>query len=201
VSARHDLIALGASLLSTEQLVSIAVRGLSEDEVRSACRALALFGDARVAALAAHKAGPRLLAMLELGRRACLREVHAATRVRGVADAARLLRPLLDAEGSALAVLALDERMRLARAWCAPSGAASALVRGALRAGAARLIVGRAVAGAAVPASGDVDRALEVARVAHAVEGGLVDWIVLGDDGAASLVRLGVIEGHEARYR
>jgi DNA repair protein RadC len=200
MSARHAFV-LSASLLSDKQLVSMVLGGQSEAEIEQACRALSLFGDARTRALEDHRAGARVLAAIELGRRACLREIGSRGRVRGVGDAARALAPLLCSEDASFGVLVLDERMRLARAFSCARAAPGALLKRALACGGARVIVARRAAGAAVPTSLDVDEALALARAARAIECALVDWLVLGEDGAASLARLGLIEEGDVRWR
>lgn len=198
--------------MSQEQLVCRVVRGLQADEVRAACRALALSGDARTRALRDHRAGDRLLAALELGRRACLAPTQVRRRLRGPADAAALMRPLLagvtpspssSAPSSVhvLALLSLDVRMRVVAADVLAPSTPGVVLRRTLSLGANRALVGRVTAGPAVPRSDDVDAALELLRAARLVDCCLVDWIILGDDGTASLARLGLLEPGDARYR
>src|SRR5688572_29222250 len=112
----RDLCALGASSLPTKDLLAIALRRRDDDELREAERALSLYGGARDAALRAMKAGPQLLAVVELGRRAWMLPSPAGRRVRAPVDVAAVVAPRVletDANASTLASSHTDERVWL----------------------------------------------------------------------------------------
>lgn len=203
----RDLCALGAASLPTKDLLAIALKRRDDDELREAERALSLHGAARDAALRAMKAGPQLLAVVELGRRAWMLPSPAGRRVRAPVDVAAVVAPrALAPEGDAAGLhahawlLALDTRLTLARVVALPVDK-SALLRAALAAGTSRLIVAFTRAARAVPTTDDarfVDELLSAARV---VGVSVLDVVILGDDGFSSLARLGLVPPADPRYR
>ncbi len=196
-----DLCALGAATLPTRDLVGVLLRGRAgDDELVAAERALALVGPARDAALRAHKAGPQLLAAVELGRRAWMLPSPAARRVRGPVDVAAIVAPRACLDDDGLWVLALDVRLTLARCERVRP-APGEVLRSALAAGASRVVVAARRPARAVPDSRDEDLAERLRRAGALVGVAVVDFVILGDDGFSSLVRLGLVTPVEARYR
>jgi hypothetical protein len=142
------------------------------------------------------RAAAALLAAVELGRRAWQLPSARGRRVRGPADVAAIARPHLEDGGL---VLALDVRMRVARiaSVMAPIDALQVTVG----AGCARFVVAYALGGSAVPSPAHVDAATRMQEAARVVGVACVDAVLLGDDGHASLVRLGLMSASEPRYR
>lgn len=202
----RDLCVLSASSLPTKDLLALALRRRDDDELRDVERALSLYGSARDAALRAMKAGPQLLAVVELGRRAWMLPSPAGRRVRAPVDVAAVVAPrVLTATDGALTpdhvwLLALDARLTLARLVVLPADPA-ALLRAALVAGTSRLVVARTRPARAVPTSDDARFVERLLTAAGAVGVTVVDVVILGDDGFSSLSRLGMVPHADPRYR
>jgi hypothetical protein len=195
--------ALGASLLSVRELVNVVTRGrLDAAALDDVARAFDLWGPARDLALRRSKAGPELLAAVELGKRAWLTPPPAGRRVRGPADIAAIVRPRALFDSDALWVVALDLRLTVARVLAVEkeSAPASAL-HAALSAGAACLIVAELRPSAAVPSRQDASDIARLAAAAALCGVSLLDHVMLGDDGIASALRLGLLSGGDPRYR
>lgn len=182
-----DLCALGARALSTRALVHQLV---GADDVDAAVAALALHHRARDAALLDLKGGPRLLAALELGRRAWLHPPPIGARVTGPVDAVAAVAARLVDDARAI-VIALDVRGRVARVVHIDDDVHA--LQTILGAGCTRGLVVEKVERAAVPAGADVDRALGVKARGVAVGVDVVDHVLVGDDGFCSLLRLGLL--------
>ena len=196
----NDLCALGASSLPTKDLVDILLRGrVADDDLRAAERALALTGPAREAALRDHRAGPQLLAAVELGRRAWMLPSPAGRRVRSPVDVAAIVAPRGTDDGGVVA-LSLDVRLTVARLEHVEKDA-GAVLRSVLGAGCRRVIVAEKRAARAIPTGDDEDFADRLHKAAALVGVGVVDHVILGDDGFCSLLRLGLIASSDARYR
>jgi DNA repair protein RadC len=203
----RDVCALGASSLPTKDLLALALRRRDDDELREAERALSLHGAARDAALRAMKAGPQLLAVVELGRRAWMLPSPAGRRVRAPVDVAAVVAPRALSAGAQerpdeelVWLLALDARLTLARLVAVPAEP-RALLRGALVVGASRIVVACTRPARAVPTSDDA-RFVEALLVAARTVGvSIIDVVILGDDGFASLSRLGMVPHADPRYR
>lgn len=212
----RDLCALGASSLPLKDLLALALRRNprnDDDELRHAERALALYGGARDAALRELRAGPQLLAIVELGRRAWMLPSPAGRRVRAPADVAAIVAPRVSssadenqhgqAPGQApghVWLLALDARLTLARLAALPREP-SALLRAALSAGTSRIVVAMTRPARAVPTAADARFVEDLHAAARIVGVALVDVVLLGDDGFASMLRLGMVPPADARYR
>ena len=202
----RDLCALGASSLPTKNLLAMALRRRDDDELRDAERALSLYGSARDAALRAMKAGPQLLAVVELGRRAWMLPSPAGRRVRAPVDVAAVVAPRVHTatdgaiDDDHVWLLALDARLTLARVVALPANPA-ALLRAALVAGTSRLVVARTRPARAVPTSDDARFVEQLLTAADAVGVTIVDVVILGDDGFSSLARLGMVPHADPRYR
>lgn len=194
----EELCAIGANTMPTKDLVAILTGG-RDDEVVEAEHALALAGPPRDAALRALHAGPRLLAAVELGRRAWMFPSPAGRRIRSPVDVAAVVAPRAEPDGS-LWVLSLDVRLTLARLERTDALPGNVL-RSALSAACRRTIVATRRANRAVPDSADEDLALRIAGAAAVVDVGVVDFVILGDDGFCSLLRLGLLPAADARYR
>ena len=111
-----DLRVLGARSLPSRTLVRlVAGSGPDDDAIDTATAALHLADATREAVLLESPAGPRLLAALELGRRAAAHRSPAKTRIVGPGDAVAALSSRLMGDGRWW-LLALDVRLRVARA-------------------------------------------------------------------------------------
>ena len=205
-NTQRDLAALGASSLPTKDLLALALRRRDDDELREAERALSLHGAARDAALRAMKAGPQLLAVVELGRRAWMLPSPAGRRVRAPVDVAAVVAPralsadAADASTDHVWLLALDARLTLARLVALPPDP-SALLRATLVAGTSRVVVARTRPARAVPTTDDARFVEQLLTAARAVGVTVVDVVILGDDGFSSLARLGMVPHADPRYR
>jgi DNA repair protein RadC len=197
----RDLVCIGAAALSSQELVRILTRNRLDDAaLLDATRALTLLGPARDAALLSSPAGPELLAAIELGRRAWMLPPPTGRRVRSPVDVAAIAAPRMEANDARALVIALDLRLQLARiefVECAPG----AMLRSALVGGASRFVVAVRKASPASPTTDDAERMRRLSEIAQEIGVPLVDAVVLGDDGFASLLRLGVIAQGDARYR
>lgn len=202
----RDLRVLGARGLDSAALVRLVCGRVADDDVAEAVTALGLEPRARDAVLLRSPLGPRLLAAMELGRRAWLLPSPAATRITGPADVMAALAPRL-VDDHSIWVIAIDVRLRVAGARPIDDGAdVDDLVAGVLQqtlaVGCRRVVL---VSRRPGPAIIDVDDAarLRLLRERGALVGVVVlDHVVCGDDGWASLLRLGVVEGSgDPRYR
>lgn len=195
----RDLRALGATALPTRELLRVA--GVPPDEAIAAEQALALVGAPRDAALTQLKSGPRLIAALELGRRAWMLPSPAGRRIRAPVDVAAVCAPRFVGDAPVQQALALDKRLTLARTADVPADPRAALTI-TLAAGCSRLVVAVNRRGArAVPTVEDAAHAERLERACSCVGVALIDMVLLGDDGFSSLLRLGLIRGGDARYR
>lgn len=200
-----ELCALGAATMPSRDLVRILLRRpASDDELDELLRALALVGPAREAALRHHRAGPQLLAAVELGRRAWMLPSPAGRRVQNPVDVVTIVAPRAthDEPGTCW-LLALDVRLTLSRLERTCTADRGALLRGTLAAGASRLVVASRRRTPAVPCSTDAAEATALARAADLVGVDLLDHVLLGEDGFCSLARLGLLPRNprEPRYR
>jgi hypothetical protein len=194
----EELCAIGANTMPTKDLVAILTGG-RDDELVEAERALSLTGPPRDAALRALHAGPRLLAAVELGRRAWMFPSPAGRRIRSPVDVVAVVAPRAEPD-DALFVLSLDVRLTLARIERVDAHPGNVL-RSTLSAACRRVVVATRRPSPAVPASGDEDLALQIAGASAVVDVGLVDFVILGDDGFCSLSRLRMLPEADARYR
>ncbi len=193
-----ELATFGARALSQRELLRLLLPRCEAAVLERADRALALLGSAREAALLDLPHGARVLAALELGRRAWLLPSPRARRVFGPVDVAAAVGPR--AAPDETWVLGLDARLTLAR--LVPSvDEPGELLRAALQGGAARLAVAVRRPAPAVATTVDHERATALAALAAACRTALVDWVVLGDDGFCSLLRLGLLASGDRRYR
>jgi hypothetical protein len=134
----RDLAALGAQLMPTRDLLALA--GVHPEEASDAEHALSLHCAAREIALRPLRCGPRLVAAIELGRRAWMLPSPAGRRVRAPVDVAAVCAPrFAGTEHDAMAI-ALDRRMTIARVACAPVDAVG-VPRFTLAAGVTRVVV------------------------------------------------------------
>lgn len=196
-SAALELVTFGARALPSRELLRLVLRRADQAALTQAERALDLVGAAREAALLDLPNGPRLAAALELGRRAWMLPSPRGRRVHGPVDVAVAVGPRAQADETWL--VGLDARLTLCRlVVCAQEP--GALLRAALQAGAARLIVCVRRPLPAVPTTTDCDRATALATLATACSVPLLDWLVLGDDGLCSLLRLGLLPAADRRY-
>lgn len=198
---KRDITALGAHCMPTRELLTLA--GVHDDEARAAEEALSLVGAARDAAVRALRSGPRLTAALELGRRAWMLPSPAGRRVRAPVDVAAICAPRFAADEAKDITIALDRRLTVAKV--ASTALEPALVlRATLGAGVTRVVIGVNRRGhRAVPSVDDTKRAAEMHAACALVDVTLLDIVLLGDDGFASLTRLGVLPsaGRDPRYR
>jgi hypothetical protein len=212
---RHlvDLRVFGAATLPDRELVRLVCGPRIVDAaIDDAATALQLAPVAREAALLSSPHGPRLLAALELGRRAARVPSPSQARITGPADVVAAVGPRLGGDAR-FWLVAVDVRLRLARAVVIDVAIDVALAEDAiddvvitalqqtLQAGCRRLLLLRRAVGPAV--AGDHDGAVFNALRAR---GGLVgvdalDVVVLGDDGWCSLVRRGFGPPRDPRYR
>jgi hypothetical protein len=201
-----DLRVFGAATLPDRELVRlICGPRVADADVDAAVAALELAPAAREGALLHAPHGPRLLAALELGRRAARVPSPSLARLCGPADVVAAVGPRL-VDDPRWWVAALDVRLRLARAVGLDGGDTTddvvvAALQQTLQAGCRRLLLLRRRPGPAVPADEDV-AVLETARARAGLIGlAALDVIRLGDDGWCSLVRLGFAGPRDPRYR
>ncbi|MCC7111764.1 MAG: hypothetical protein IT382_20890 [Deltaproteobacteria bacterium] len=199
-TAALDLVSLGARAVPSRELLRLVLRRADDDALDRAVRALALVGAARDAALLDLPEGPRLAAALELGRRAWMLPSPGGRRVASPVDVAAAVAPRVGGATDAEAwVLALDARMCLARLQpCASE--AGRLLRAGLLGGGERLLVAVRHHRPAVPSADDRMQAVELSRLAAACGAPLLDWVILGEDGFCSLLRLGLLPSVDRRY-
>jgi DNA repair protein RadC len=191
----NDPLAAGAATLSDHALLRCITGEGHEDECAQAATLLALDDAARLELLRELSIGPAVLAALELGRRAVLFPRHAALVVRSPTDAALLARPHLVGPPDALVALVLDSRGSVVRlkafatSWSKLARADRAEIFGAvLAAGCRRLVLAAAVD---PPVTDRVDRQRfsALARSARGVGIDLVDVVLIGALGLASMAR------------
>ncbi|MDP2345084.1 MAG: hypothetical protein Q8O67_29335 [Deltaproteobacteria bacterium] len=190
-----DLRALGARALPTRSLLRLLLGPrVPDDDVDDAAAAIFLHCRAREAALVQLAHGPRLLAAIELGRRAWMATPPIGTRLNGPADVAAVAAPRLVDEQRAL-VLCVDVRGRVARMTLVDDDDDDdvTILQEILVAGCRRGIVCRRLSGPAVPADNDVTRLVRLRRCGAMVGVDVADGVLLGDDGFCSLLRLGLI--------
>lgn len=203
-----DLRVFGAATLPDRELVRlICGPRIADADVDAAVAALELAPAAREGALLHAPHGPRLLAALELGRRAVRVPSSSQARVCGPADVVAAVAARLGDDDARWWLVALDVRLRLARAVALKNGGSDGddiVVGGlqqALQAGCRRLLLLRRGPGPAVPDDEDL-AVLEALRARAGVVGvAALDVIRLGDDGWCSLVRLGFAAPQDPRYR
>jgi DNA repair protein RadC len=200
-----EIRALGAATLPTRDLLRVLLRRPVDDgEIDDAARALALVGPAREAALLSLKAGPQLLAAVELGRRAWMLPSPQGRRIKSPVDVAAVIAPRADDDELALWVLSLDVRLSLARLERVRRDDVRGVLRSALGAGCQRVVVASRRAAPAVPDNALVDELGALVRAAAIVGVTVVDRVILGDDGFCSLLRTGLLPPdapREPRYR
>ncbi len=200
---------LGARALHTTALVRLVCgERAADDDVQHAARALQLDPAARDAALLRSLLGPKMLAVVELGRRAWLMPAPSSARVTSPAEAVAALGPRL-ADDSRLWLLALDVRLRVALARPLDVGDSAddealttTVLQHTLGAGCRRcLLVGRRP-GPAIVSVDDAARLQQLRTAAGTVGVSALDHVLCGDDGWVSLLRLGVVAGStDRRYR
>lgn len=196
---RKGITALGAHGLTNRELLKLA--GVHDDEVNAAERALSLIGAARDTAVRALRSGPRLASAIELGRRAWMLPSPAGRRVRAPVDVAAICAPRFVDEGVTNLVIALDRRLTIARVASVELHPALVL-RETLAAGVTRVVVGVNRHGhRAVPTTDDARLADALIAACALVDVALLDVVLLGDDGFASCMRLGLMTCSDARYR
>ena len=193
-----ELTTFGARALPARDLLRLVLHRADDASLDAADHALALVGAARDAALLDLPSGPRLAAALELGRRAWMLPSPRGRRVHSPVDVAAAVGPR--ALPDETWVLGLDARLTLCRlVSCAPEP--GELLRAALQGGAVRLVVCARRPLPAVPAATDRAAASTLAELANACRTPLLDWVVLGDDGFCSLLRIGLMASGDRRYR
>jgi hypothetical protein len=200
VKSTLDLRALGARSLSTRLLVQELVPRADDAELEAAVAALALHPRARDPALLDLKHGPRLLAAVEIGRRAWLLSPVVGVRIQGPVDVVAVAGPRVVDDDRAC-VIAVDVRGRVARVGFVDDIASADALRIVLGAGCRRAVVALRVARPAVPTTADVQRALVLRERGGVVDVDVLDVVLLGDDGFCSLLRLGLLgPAHDGRY-
>jgi DNA repair protein RadC len=167
---------------------------VADVDVDDAAAALSLHWRAREAALLRLAHGPRLLAAIELGRRAWMTTPPIGTRLHGPADVAAVAAPRLVDDERRL-VLCLDVRGRVARMTLVADDDDDEVtaLQEILVAGCRRGIVCRRVSGPALASEHEVARVTRLKRCGAMVGVDVVDGVLLGDDGFCSLLRLGLI--------
>lgn len=201
----RDIRALGARALDAPALVRLVCGRVDDTAVDDAVHALGLEPSAREAALLQSPLGPRLLAAVELGRRAWLAPAPTATRITGPAEAVAALGPRL-VDDEHLWLLALDVRLRVVAARSlGPRGAAFDVVgtlQQTLMHGARRLVLVHRQTGPAIVDSAVVGRLLALVERAALVDVLVLDHVIAGDDGWVSLLRQGILPTRsDLRYR
>lgn len=204
-----DLRVFGAATLPDRELVRLVCGPrVSDVDVDTAVTALELAPAAREGVLLDSPHGPRLLAALELGRRAARVPSSSLARLCGPADVVAAVGPRV-VDDARWWLVALDVRLRLARAVALEVGTGDDAIddvvvlglQQALQAGCRRLVLLRRRPGPAVPDDDDV-AVLEALRARAGLIGvAALDVVRLGDDGWCSLVRLGFAPSRDPRYR
>jgi hypothetical protein len=201
-----DLRVFGAATLPDRELVRLVCGPRIDDaDVTTVTAALELAPAAREAMLLESPYGPRLLAALEMGRRAARVPSSALTRVDSpgavVAAMASRLR-----DDPRWWVIAVDVRLRLARALPlrhdepVESCSATAL-QATLQAGCRRFVLVRRQVGPAAFVASDAGWFTHVRACAESVGVCVLDAVQLGDDGWCSMVRKGLVAARDHRYR
>jgi hypothetical protein len=203
-----SLCSLGARALPTAALVRLILPRAADDAIARVVDALRLAPAAREAALLDVAGGARVLAAVELGRRAGLPPSPCA-RVAGPADAVAVVGPRL-VDDPRPWLVALDVRGRVARLTPLvddvehggrPLLDPVVVLQRILLAGCRRGVVVRRVARPSAPLHVDVDDAVGLQRAAGLVGVDVVDVVLCGDDGWSSLLRLGHLAAVDGRYR
>lgn len=195
----RDLATLGAAAMATGDLLKLA--GVHDDERAAAEHALTLVGAARDVAVRSLRCGPRLVAALELGRRAWMLPSPAGRRVRGPVDVAAICAPRFTSHEPVALIIAIDRRLTVARVVEGRIEPAL-LLRDTLGAGVIRVAVALNKRGQrAVPTIDDAALAERLISACALVDVKLIDIVVLGDDGFTSLLRLGILPATDPRYR
>ena len=195
----QDLRSVGARARSTRALLLLLLgKRVDDDVIDAAASALSLQARARDAALLRSPQGPRLVAALELGRRAWMSTPPMGTRVQGPVDVAAVAAPRL-VDSARPALLCLDGRGRLAHFTKAGNDDQDSdsddvnVLQQILMAGCRRGVLCWRLCGPAVPDAAHVERMLRLQRSARMVGVDVIDGVLLGDDGFCSLLRLGLI--------
>jgi DNA repair protein RadC len=194
-----DILALGAQAMPDAALVHILIPDVGRARAEFLTQALMLDPRARAEVLRHEHEGPRLLAALELGRRAAVYPARGGIRIRGPSDVVETALPRLPVDVERVLVLALDSRLHLARVIVTGEGtthvvdAPFAHVLGpVLAAGCARFVIAhRHLDGCAEASIADHAATLQLATAAASLGLALVDHVILGDDGFVSLRRDG----------
>jgi DNA repair protein RadC len=201
-----DLRVFGAATMSDRELIRLVCGPrVEDDEVTTVASALELAPAAREGALLDSPHGPRLLAALELGRRAGRAPSSAAARLDSPGALVAALAQRLG-EDQSWWVVAMDVRLRLARAVPLGCGGdldawSSLALAETLRVGCRRFAVARRLVGPAVFSADDRARFAHVRDRAAPLGIRVLDAVVIGDDGWCSLVRQGHVALEEHRYR
>ena len=205
-----DILSLGAAAMSTEALLRVLFGGrIDDDEVTRATDALCLAPRARVETIRDLDHGPQLLAVLELGRRPLLWPSPLGLRICGPADLAALALPRCTGGEEVLLAFALDARLAVARVFEVARGgvdevmARPAEVLGPVLSAGCRFfaLAHRHPSGDPTPSAVDERCTLRLLDGARALGMGLLDHVVLGDDGHVSMRRAGLLPPADGRYR
>lgn len=204
-----DLLAFGAAALPTEALLRLLLGPEARDEeLHRLSEALALAPQARLEALRAAEHGPALLAALELGRRALLWPPPTRVPIRSPSDVAAVAAARVPDGAESLLVLALDERLGLARAFFAAHGSPdevkarpSDVLGPVLSAGCRRFVLcHRHLSGDPTPSGVDKRATLRLFERGRELGAALLDHVVLGDGGHVSMLRAGLLSPLDRRY-
>jgi hypothetical protein len=201
-----DLRVFGAATLPDRELVRLVCGARIDDaEVTRVTSALELAPVAREAVLLESPYGPRLLAALELGRRAGRLPSSALARIDSPGSLVAAMGPRLHGD-QRWWLVAVDVRLRLARAipfdFDEPRDACSTTaLQATFQAGCRRFVLVRRVLGPAAWAAADVDWFCRLRVHAETVGVCALDAVQLGDDGWCSMVRQGVVAVRDHRYR
>jgi hypothetical protein len=193
-----DLTALGARALPTTALVRSLLPRADDRCVARVVEALALHGPARTAALLDLHGGPRVMAAVELGRRAWL-QPPCGTQVADPADVVALATPRL-VDDTRIHAIALDVRSRVARC-VAVDDEPAAWLQQVLMVGCRRVVLVRRLLGPSTPRYDEGVRARAWQDAAAIVGVAVVDVVWCGDDGYCSALRAGLVRAVDGRYR
>jgi DNA repair protein RadC len=206
----HEILCIGANWLSDSKLIRLVVgEALSQAECEELAALLRLDPVARIELLREHEKGPRILAALELGKRALWHAQFSAPRaLRSPKDVANYARPHLATAREQLLVFALDDELQIARLYriqngcpLSVAGSPAEILGPAMAMGSKRVIcVHHHSSGLAKPSSSDLKSTARLSELADSLGLSLLDHVILGRRQMFSFWREGLLQCRDPRY-